>query len=224
MKSFRLWIQVGLWSAIALGSSSSRALPDDASELLRPPAVTPDVTAADILSSDESTKAEATSLRPEPESALPTTSATPPTGNLTDAPKPQTPMDIDDQFEIPIELDPVPATNNAGNGRRLFSDSPTLPPQSRLTLPRLETPPPQTPVRPAPVVATEPADPLLQLVNEAIDVSGRRFLTPDGALPHTPWQIIHGLLAYRQEYQLKMSDGRKVNGLEWLSSGVTYHG
>src|SRR5712691_4766308 len=104
MKSFRLWIQVGLWSAIAIGGSSSRVQPDDASEPPRPSAVTPDVTAGEILPFDESTKADAESLRPEPESALPITSATPPTENLTDAPKPQTPMDIDEQFEIPIEV------------------------------------------------------------------------------------------------------------------------
>jgi hypothetical protein len=68
--------------------------------------------------------------------------------------------------------------------------------------------------------STSPADPLAAQVEEAIHVTARRFLDTD---VHTPWQIIHGLLAYRRDYRLKQH-GLKVNALEWIASGPTYQG
>ena len=67
---------------------------------------------------------------------------------------------------------------------------------------------------------TAVADPLAAQVDEAIRVTARRFLDAD---VHTPWQIFHGLLAYRREYVLKQN-GSKVNALEWIASGPAFRG
>ncbi|MFN0054749.1 MAG: WD40 repeat domain-containing protein [Planctomycetales bacterium] len=48
----------------------------------------------------------------------------------------------------------------------------------------------------------------------AIDISSRRQLT---ANVHSPWQIFHGLLALKQDFQLKLGDGN-VNAIQWISS------
>jgi len=63
-------------------------------------------------------------------------------------------------------------------------------------------------------------DPLAAQVDEAIRVTSRRFLDTE---VHTPWQIVHGLLAYRHDYLIK-DHGRKVSALEWVASGPTYQG
>ncbi|MCX7421277.1 MAG: hypothetical protein NT013_17285 [Planctomycetia bacterium] len=255
MKSLRPWIQVGLLSVIALWNAAGAVCSEEPSkpavDVPQPAAVAPEVKSEE-LSLDEpkpatekpteekvaeeksaEPKSASDSLAPEPETSLPTTSATPPTGESSSGDKPVKPMDLDPQFEVPIEVNPQSATSKSNNVtlpakkselRDLFSEpvatSKTVAPAK--TLPTT-TEPPVKAQAPVPVIA-EPVDPLLQLVNEAIEVSGRRYLTPDGARPHTPWQIIHGTLAYRQDYLLKMSDGRKVNALDWLSSGVSYQG
>lgn len=61
-------------------------------------------------------------------------------------------------------------------------------------------------------------DPLNELVNQAIETTSHRFLDAD---VHTPWQIIHGLLALRQDYVIK-SNGRPVNAIDWISHGATF--
>jgi hypothetical protein len=71
-----------------------------------------------------------------------------------------------------------------------------------------------------PQATAKPADPLLAEVDKAISVSTRRYLT---ANVHTPWQIMHGLLALRQDYEVKQG-GEKVNALTWMSKGVTFKG
>ena len=71
-----------------------------------------------------------------------------------------------------------------------------------------------------PAAAPAVADPLLQQVEVAIDVSGRRHLD---ARAHTPWQIIHGVLAYRRDFTL-MDGGRKINAIDYLSGGAKYQG
>ncbi|MEX2285560.1 MAG: hypothetical protein WD648_00645 [Planctomycetaceae bacterium] len=63
-------------------------------------------------------------------------------------------------------------------------------------------------------------DPLAKQVDEAIRVSSRRYLN---AGTHTPWQIIHGVLALRQDYQLQLGD-KKVNAIEWVSDGPSFGG
>ncbi len=64
-------------------------------------------------------------------------------------------------------------------------------------------------------------DPLLKQVDRAIEVSKKRYLT---AGRHTPWQIMHGILAYRADYELKDSNGKRMNAVEWVSRGQEYDG
>ncbi len=246
MKSLRSWIQVGLLSAIAAWSFSGSVHSEDVRQPIveksGPSGVSPDLVSEDSSVEKSSSAEEAgTRLRPEPETALPTSSTMPPTGDSPKSKKPIVPMDIDAQFEIPIEVNPLSSnkpnsarpTPQNSDIRSLFSNAPITPTTSTSTDPEpresATAEAPNTSVlspasEPDHGAAAVPVDPLLKLIDEAIDVSGRRYLTPDGGRPHTPWQIIHGLLAYRQDYLLKLADGRKVNGLDWISSGVTYQG
>lgn len=70
------------------------------------------------------------------------------------------------------------------------------------------------------VVGQAQQDELLQLVNSAIDITSRRYLSGD---VHTPWQLMHGLLALRRDFTIKV-DGEKVNGLQWLTDGRLHNG
>ena len=63
-------------------------------------------------------------------------------------------------------------------------------------------------------------DQLATLVDRAIDTSTRRFLTAD---IHSPWQIMHGMLALRQDFQL-LHNGKKVTALKWLTDDAQYKG
>lgn len=80
----------------------------------------------------------------------------------------------------------------------------------------LSPPAAATPDTPSPAATI--SDPLAAEVQQAIDVSSRRFLETE---VHTPWQIVHGLLAYRRGYVVKQN-GAKVNALEWVASGPVY--
>ena len=68
----------------------------------------------------------------------------------------------------------------------------------------------------APVVV----DPLNELVDEAIATTSHRFLD---AKVHTPWQIVHGLLALRGNYVIK-NGGEPVNAIDWISNGANFQG
>ena len=68
--------------------------------------------------------------------------------------------------------------------------------------------------------ASSPSDPVLVQVDEAVKATSRRFLSAES---HTPWQIMHGILAFRQAYQLK-SNGEKINALQWVSDGPEFKG
>lgn len=57
-------------------------------------------------------------------------------------------------------------------------------------------------------------DPLITQIDEAIRVNGQRYLT---ANYHSPWQIFHGILAYRQDFQLKLGEN-KVSAIEWVAT------
>lgn len=66
------------------------------------------------------------------------------------------------------------------------------------------------------------SDPLLKMIDEAIAVSKRRYLTANA---HTPWQILHGMLALRGEYQVRDDKtGKLINAADWMASGVYFHG
>ncbi|MBL8851223.1 MAG: hypothetical protein JNG89_16195 [Planctomycetaceae bacterium] len=61
-------------------------------------------------------------------------------------------------------------------------------------------------------------DPLVTLVNDAIRRNELRYLDVD---VHTPWQIMHGILAYRNAYQLK-SHGQKVSAVGYISNAARF--
>ena len=61
-------------------------------------------------------------------------------------------------------------------------------------------------------------DPLLTLVDQAINTTSRRKLSAE---VHTPWQIFHGLLAYRENFEISQ-DGQKISILDWLANDCTY--
>lgn len=75
------------------------------------------------------------------------------------------------------------------------------------------------PIPPKPAVV-KPRDPLLELVDRAIMETGRRRLT---AGVHTPWQIVHGILAYRWDFKLvNPLDAKDISAVEWMFSGQTF--
>lgn len=65
-----------------------------------------------------------------------------------------------------------------------------------------------------PAVTTQQAEYFRSQLDLAIEVSSRRILT---ANVHSPWQIFHGLLALKQDFQLNL-DGKKVNAIQWIST------
>ncbi|MFN0055486.1 MAG: hypothetical protein ACKV0T_25345 [Planctomycetales bacterium] len=69
---------------------------------------------------------------------------------------------------------------------------------------------------------TPPKDPLAELVDQAIVETSKRKLT---AGLHTPWQVVHGILALRWELMLQQpSSSEDVSGIEWITSGVYHDG
>ena len=68
-------------------------------------------------------------------------------------------------------------------------------------------------------VSTRPAD-TLKLVDQALDRSKRRTLTVG---PNTPWQILHGTLALRGDFRVRVGR-RTMPAIDWLSSGVVHNG
>lgn len=70
--------------------------------------------------------------------------------------------------------------------------------------------------------AVRPADPLMELVEAAIVETSKRRLT---AGVHTPWQVVHGILALRWEMYLLAGNGKdEINAIEWMASGPTFDG
>lgn len=63
-------------------------------------------------------------------------------------------------------------------------------------------------------------DPLFTQVEDAIAITSKRYLT---AGVHTPWQIMHGILALRQDFQLKQGE-KKVSALEWTTQNANHQG
>lgn len=67
---------------------------------------------------------------------------------------------------------------------------------------------------PAAIVAGVGSEQFYAQLDTAIEVSSRRFLT---ANVHSPWQIFHGLLALKQDFQLNLGTGR-VNAIQWIAT------
>lgn len=63
--------------------------------------------------------------------------------------------------------------------------------------------------------AVAPAiDPLLTELDRAIELTSKRLLTANS---HSPWQIFHGILAMKRDFQLKLGN-EKVNAIEWIAT------
>lgn len=63
-------------------------------------------------------------------------------------------------------------------------------------------------------------DKLVEVIEDAVGSARRRLLATD---INTPWQMMHGLLALRQDFQVKQN-GEIISGLDWVSSGPMYEG
>lgn len=65
----------------------------------------------------------------------------------------------------------------------------------------------------------ESPEELLKKVEQAIEIARKQYhLESD---KHSPWEIYHGMLAFRKDYTIK-KEGKDVNALEWISSGVFF--
>jgi hypothetical protein len=85
------------------------------------------------------------------------------------------------------------------------------------------TPPASVETKPASTsAAAKPLEPLQALAEEAIQETSKRKLT---AGVHTPWQIVHGILAQRWDLMLQRPEyGDQISGIEWITSGVYHEG
>uniref|UniRef100_A0A7C2P5G0 Uncharacterized protein n=1 Tax=Schlesneria paludicola TaxID=360056 RepID=A0A7C2P5G0_9PLAN len=63
-------------------------------------------------------------------------------------------------------------------------------------------------------VATTPADPLLDQVERAIEINSHRYLR---ANYNSPWQIFHGIVAYRRQFMLQVGDQR-MPAIDWIAT------
>lgn len=71
-----------------------------------------------------------------------------------------------------------------------------------------------------PAAPPKPQDPFAEMIDRAIAETAKRKLT---AGMHTPWQVVHGILAQRWELTLVRPVERdEISGIEWIMSGV-YH-
>ena len=88
----------------------------------------------------------------------------------------------------------------------------------------------QEPVKVAPPPAPPGGelDPLLEKVLQAIAITSRRQLRVGefaaGKEVHSPWQVVHGILALRQDLMVKQDDGSEIQALEWIARGATWKG
>jgi hypothetical protein len=73
-------------------------------------------------------------------------------------------------------------------------------------------------MRPAPTWVEQSTDPLVKLVYQTREAQRRRLLS---TAEHTPWQIMHGMLALREEFLIR-HNGQPVSCLEWIKSGPTF--
>lgn len=69
--------------------------------------------------------------------------------------------------------------------------------------------------------SVKPIDPLDELVAEAIRVTSLRRLT---AGVHTPWQVVHGILAQRWDLKLQRPGETDISGIEWITAGQYFDG
>jgi hypothetical protein len=68
------------------------------------------------------------------------------------------------------------------------------------------------PANPPAAPATE--DPLLKQIDLAIQANSQRYLV---AGSNSPWQIFHGLLAYRHDFKVRVGN-EKISAIEWVAT------
>ncbi len=73
-------------------------------------------------------------------------------------------------------------------------------------------------MRPTPTWVQQSKDPLVKLVYQTREAQRRRLLS---TAEHTPWQIMHGMLALREEFLIR-HNGQPVSCMEWIKSGATF--
>ena len=73
-------------------------------------------------------------------------------------------------------------------------------------------------MRATPLVIQQSRDPLVKLAYETREAQRRRLLSTS---EHTPWQIMHGMLALREEFLIR-HNGLPVSCMEWIKSGPTF--
>jgi hypothetical protein len=109
----------------------------------------------------------------------------------------------------------------------ILTEPKPLPPDIGETKPVEAQPTEPMPVveRPIAPAAGRAIDPFDQQVDEAIDVTARRVLIAEtrnpNERPHTPWQIGHGMLAFRRNYVVRVN-GEKVDAFEWVAKNPIY--
>ena len=74
-----------------------------------------------------------------------------------------------------------------------------------------------------PASVSVPKDSFAEQIERAIQVTSQRRLT---AGVHTPWQVVHGILAQRWDLRMLKKDNSKeeVHAIEWITSGVYFDG
>ncbi len=88
--------------------------------------------------------------------------------------------------------------------------------------PKPKSPIPRTPGGPQQLAQQQnlggAEDKVLKQTKLAIEINKLRYLTPSNGLVagHTPWMIMHGVLALRDEYHLKI-DNKPVNALDYIT-------
>lgn len=122
-------------------------------------------------------------------------------------------LKIDSGFKS-AESEPKPAMKPAETEKTESEEQESSPKED--STPDRDAPELLKELKPVPVV--KPTDPLLIKVDQAIEYSRQRFLNAD---VHTPWQLMHGILAFRDKYQINQ-DNKKINALEFISSGPTF--
>jgi hypothetical protein len=81
---------------------------------------------------------------------------------------------------------------------------------------------PVSSANPVPNPSASADDELHRLIDRAIETTLKRRLT---AGVHTPWQIVHGILALRWDFKLLTGRGNEeINAIEWIMSGQFYNG
>ena len=111
----------------------------------------------------------------------------------------------------PLPISPVSRIRLFPKQRDEQQPPPEAQPKSSIPLTPPAQPLAQPPNPPAPGGFV---DPVLVQVKQAIDLNKRRLLDPQWG--HTPWMIMHGVLALRQEYQLTVGN-QKINALEYIT-------